>query len=124
MLCNWPGRPYTRVVAPRGPSKMALRPISTAINLASLAAVINLCAMSAAVAQDRELIALNAPVRAASEPAVQQAVEVLSKNGKTSGQTKRGTIFNSKPANDSTVVKYRKDNDKVLIMGSSDVVPM
>jgi hypothetical protein len=103
---------------------MVLRPISAAISLASLASVINMCAMLAAFGADQQLIALNAPVRAASEPAVQQVVDNLSKNGKKSGQSKRGTIFNSQPANDSTVVKYRKDNDKVLILGGAEVLPM
>ena|ERR1700733_14999490 len=105
---------------------MVLRPITKAFSLAlSLAGLVVLASISGALAEGTELLALNAPVRAASDPAVQQAVQLLSKNAKIkAGQTKRGTIFNSQPANDSTVVKYRKHLDKVLILGGSEVVPM
>jgi hypothetical protein len=101
---------------------MVLRPITVAI---SLACMVGMSSMSGALAQDgRELLALNAPVRAASDPAVQQAVELLSRNNRKAGQTKRGTIFNSQPANDTTVVKHRKDLDKVLILGGAEAIPM
>jgi hypothetical protein len=100
---------------------MASRQTTIAISLASLA---GFCFASGAFAQDRELIAINAPVRAAQDPAVQQAVELLSKNPKKAGETKGGTIFHSKPANDATVVKHRKDSDKVLILGGAEVIPM
>jgi hypothetical protein len=104
---------------------MVLRPTTKAISLAlSLASLVGICFASGAFAQERQLLSLNAPVRAASDPAVQQAVELLSKNTKKAGQSKRGTIFNSQPANDTTVVKYRKDQDKVLILGGSEVIPM
>jgi hypothetical protein len=100
---------------------MVFRPTTAALSLATL---VGLCTMSGAFADAPQLLAMNAPVHAASEPVVQQAVEILSKNPKKTGQSKRGTIFNSQPANDTTVVKYRKDLDKVLILGGSDVVPM
>jgi len=110
---------------------MALRHLT----LASSATVIALAAVaattlstnfsSAAFAADGDRLALNAPIHTASDPALRQAVELLSKTPKSkAGQTKRGTIFNSQPANDSTVVKHRKDLDKVLILGGADAIPM
>jgi hypothetical protein len=100
---------------------MVFKPTTIALCLANLVSV---CTMSGAFAQEGQLLALNAPVRAASDPAVQQAVELLSKSPKTAGQTRRGTIFNSQPANDATVVKHRKDLDKVLILGGAEAIPM
>ena len=101
---------------------MALRHSTLAFSLAAVAAT----ALSTGVfAADGDRLALNAPIHTASDPALRQAVELLSKTPKSkSGQTKRGTIFNSQPANDSTVVKHRKDLDKVLILGGADAIPM
>jgi hypothetical protein len=103
---------------------MVIRPITKALSLAASLASVVLLSLSGALAQGATLIALNAPVRAAGDPAVQQAVSILSKSPKKSGESKPGTIFNSHPANDATVVKYRKDLDKVLILGGAEAIPM
>jgi hypothetical protein len=103
---------------------MVLRQVATALALT----VLGLSQAAGAMASDNQLLALNAPLHSPKDPAMTQAVEILSKTPHArSGETKRGTIFNSQPANDTTVVKYRKDNkdlDKVLILGGAEVLPM
>ena len=100
---------------------MVLRQVTVALSLA----VAGLFSVAGALASDNQLIALNAPVHTVSDPAMSDAVDLLSKHPSVrAGQTKRGTIFNSQPANDTTVVKHRKDLDKVLILGGSEIIPM
>jgi len=101
---------------------MALRQLTLAFSMAAVAATASFA--PGVLAADGDRLALNAPIHTASDPALRQAVELLSKNPKPKGQTKRGTIFNSQPANDSTVVKHRRDSDKVLILGGAEAFPM
>ena len=100
---------------------MVLRQATVALSLT----VVGLCSLSGAFAHEQQLLALNAPVRAASDPALQQAVELLSKNPKAkSGQIKRGNKLHAQPAYDATVVKHRENLDKVLILGGAEAIPM
>ncbi|MBS1993314.1 MAG: hypothetical protein JSS86_10180 [Cyanobacteria bacterium SZAS LIN-2] len=101
---------------------MAFRHITLSLSLVAAFASTGLsCGAGAA---DGDLLALNAPIHTASDPALRQAVELLSKTPKVkAGQGKRGN-FNTQPANDATVVKHRKDLDKVLILGGAEVIPM
>lgn len=78
---------------------------------------------AAALADDTVYIALSAPgIRNATDPAVSQAVDYLVRSEKAAEIKSRRR--NTRPAFDGKVVKHKFNNDKVLIMGGSDVVPM
>ncbi len=107
--------------------KPVLRQIAAAAFLTSVVASAVALAADAVASDITEsepqltLIAVAPGIRHA-DPAIQQAVDYLSKSDKAMEVKNRRR--NTRPAYDSKFVRNKFNVDKVLILGGSDIVPM
>lgn len=88
--------------------------------LVGATALMSFASATAAYAHE-DVIAL-APTARVSDPTIQQASDYLVETNRANElkNRRRGT----RPGFDSRVVKQKRDLDKILILGGSDVIPM